>query len=143
MALFLESIPAGAATVPEAPGKWPVRDVVQHLADSEMVGGFRLRLVLAQDRPQLTAYDQDLWTDRLRYDQVNLQDALEQFTVLRRTNLRLWEGLGPAEMKRVGLHSERGEQSLERLRKLCAAHDLLHLRQLERIRATVLAQQSR
>ena len=130
-------------TVPEAPGKWSIRDVVQHLADSELVGGFRLRLVLAQDRPQLTGYDQDLWADRLGYHNVNLHDALEQFTVLRRANLRLWERVGPAELMRAGLHSERGEESLEHLRKLYAAHDLLHLRQLERIRTTVLSQPSR
>ena len=49
----------------EAPGKWSVRHVLRHMADSEVVWGWRLRLVLAQDRPVLTGYDQDLWADRL------------------------------------------------------------------------------
>jgi hypothetical protein len=135
---FIDMMPESAVTVPEASGKWSIRDVVQHLADSELVGGFRLRLVLAQDRPPLTGYDQDLWADRLRYREVDVRSALEQFTVLRRVNLRLWEQLGPADLSRVGLHSERGEESLEHLRKLYAAHDLLHLRQLERIRTALL-----
>jgi hypothetical protein len=134
---FVDSVAAPLATMPEAPGKWSIRDVVQHLADSELVGGFRLRLVLAQDRPPLTGYDQDLWADRLRYHEVDVHDALEQFTVLRRANLRLWQGLGPADLLRTGLHSERGEESVDRLRRLYAAHDLLHLRQLERIRTSV------
>src|SRR5437660_1420281 len=43
---------------PESPGKWSLRHVVQHLADSELVWGYRLRLVLAQERPPLTGYDQ-------------------------------------------------------------------------------------
>jgi hypothetical protein len=115
-----------------------MREVVQHLADSELVGGFRLRLVLAQDRPPLTGYDQDLWADRLRYRDVDVRDALEQFTVLRKANLRLWEGLRAEDLPRVGLHSERGEESLEHLRRLYAAHDLLHLRQLDRIRAALV-----
>ena len=134
---FVESAPSRIVTIPEAPGKWSIRDVVQHLADSELVGGFRLRLVLAQDRPPLTGFDQDLWAGRLRYREVDVQDALEQFTVLRRANLRLWTNLDEAELLRIGVHSERGEESLGHLRRLYAAHDLLHLRQIERIDATL------
>jgi hypothetical protein len=130
----LRDVPAPLTTRPEAPGKWSIRDVVQHLADSELVAGFRLRMILAQDRPPLAAYDQDLWASRLRYREVSLQDALEQFVVLRRANLRLWAALTRDDLARVGVHGERGEESLERLRQLYAAHDLLHLRQLERIR---------
>jgi hypothetical protein len=134
---FLEKVPAEMVTTPEASGKWSIRDVIQHLADSELVGGFRLRMIVAHDRPPLAGYDQDLWADRLRYCDVDLKEALEQFTALRRANVRIWERLTPADLARVGLHSERGEESLEHLRKLYAGHDLLHLRQLERIRTTL------
>ena len=112
--------------------------MVQHLADSELVGGLRLRMVLAHDRPLLMAYDQDLWADRLRYGDADLRDALEQFTALRRVNVRIWQRLRPADLIRVGIHGERGEESLELMRQLYAGHDLLHLRQLERIRASHL-----
>jgi DinB superfamily len=134
---FLETVPAAIVTSPEAPGKWSIRDVVQHLADSELVGGFRLRMILAHDRPALMGYDQDLWASRLRYCDVDVGDALEQFTALRRANVRIWQRLAPPDLARVGLHSERGEESLEHLRRLYAGHDLLHLRQLERIRASL------
>src|SRR5205085_8194097 len=46
---------------PEKPGKWSVIDVVQHLADSELVVAFRTRMVLSQESPVLQAYDQDRW----------------------------------------------------------------------------------
>jgi hypothetical protein len=122
---------------PERPGKWSVRHVVQHLADSELATGYRLRLVLAHDRPPLTPYDQDLFAERLRYSEVRLEDALEQFLALRRANLRLWEGLSAADLERAGLHGERGEESLGRMRRMNAGHDLLHLRQVERVRRAV------
>ncbi len=137
VARLLETVPAAMAVRAEAPGKWSIRDVVQHLADSELVGGFRLRMVLAHDRPRLTGYDQDLWADRLEYGAVDIGEALEQFTALRRANARIWARLTPADLKRIGIHGERGEESLDRMRRLYAGHDILHLRQLERIRAAV------
>jgi hypothetical protein len=131
---FVAHVPDEVVTRAEAPGKWSIRDVVAHLADSELVGSFRLRMILAQERPPLAGYDQDLWADRLRYREVVLRDALDQFLTLRRSNLRLWRDLTTADLARVGVHGERGEESLGRLRKLYAAHDLLHLNQLDRIR---------
>jgi hypothetical protein len=135
---FLDTVPAQIVASPEAPGKWSIREVVQHLADSELVGGFRLRMVMAHDRPPLLGYDQDLWASRLHYRDVEVAEALDQFTALRRANLRIWQDLGPADLIRVGLHDERGEESLEHMRRLYAGHDVLHLEQLKRIRASLL-----
>lgn len=122
---------------PEATGKWSMRHVVQHLADSEVVGGWRLRLVLAHDRPALQPYDQDLFAARLGYDAIEYAEALEHFAGVRRANLRLWSSLSSAELKRAGMHAERGEETLEHMRKMYAGHDLAHLAQLRRIRAVV------
>jgi hypothetical protein len=122
---------------PESPGKWSLRLVVQHLADSELVWGYRLRLVLAQDRPPLTGYDQDLWSERLHYDVLPVDEALDRFAVLRRSNLRLLANAAPDDLKRVGVHSERGDESVGHMLRMYAGHDLLHLRQLSRIREAV------
>jgi uncharacterized damage-inducible protein DinB len=122
---------------PERPGKWSIAQVLQHLSDSEIVGAWRFRLILAQERPQLTGYDQDLWADRLRYADADPGAALELFTVLRRANLRLLERATAADLERVGVHAERGEESVGHLRRLYAGHDLLHRRQIARIRETL------
>jgi hypothetical protein len=122
---------------PEAPGKWSIAQVLQHLADSDLVWGWRVRLILAQDRPTITGYDQDLWAERLHYADADPAEALEQLRVLRRGNLNLIARATPEDLRRVGVHSERGEESVGYLCGLYAGHDLLHLRQIERIRATV------
>ena len=122
---------------PEAPGKWSLVQVVQHLADSEIVGAFRFRMVLAHDQPDIAGYDQDRWAGRLKYEQAVLEEAIEQFSVLRRANLRLLGGLSPAERQRFGIHSERGEESVDKMTRMYAGHDLVHLRQMARIKAAI------
>ena len=128
--------PAQAST-PEAPGKWSVRQVVQHLADSELVGGFRYRMVLAQDAPLLPGYDQDLWAARLGYADSDIPTALMDFTRLREANLRLLVRATTTDFERVMRHAERGDEPLGRMIRLYAGHDLVHLRQIARIRRAV------
>lgn len=122
---------------PEKPGKWSIAQILQHLADSEIVFSWRLRLILAQDRPALTGYDQDLWSARLGYAEADPTTALQIFRTLRQENMRLLRRASAADLTRVGIHSERGEESIEHLRKLYAGHDLLHLKQLARVRGAV------
>jgi hypothetical protein len=129
----LSGMPEVTLRRPEAPGKWSAADVVQHLADSDLVFGFRMRMILTEDRPAIQGYDQDRWVGTLRYQEVPLDDARGQLRALRSANLRVLRRLGPAEMERVGMHSERGPESLSHLTKLMGAHDLVHRRQIDRI----------
>jgi hypothetical protein len=118
---------------PETPGKWSVIEVIQHLADSDLVAGFRIRMMLSEDRPVLQGYDQDRWASEFRYREVTLSQALDQLRGLRMANLHLWKHLTPAQLERVGLHSERGPESAGHIIRLMAAHDLVHRRQIARI----------
>jgi hypothetical protein len=127
----------GQDGTPERPGKWSVRQVVQHLADSELVGGFRFRMVLAHDAPELPGYDQDLWAQRLAYQDNDIADALRDFSYLRRMNLRLLRRATPEDLRRVMRHAERGDEALAQMIRLYAGHDLVHLRQIERIRQAI------
>jgi hypothetical protein len=117
----------------EAPGKWSVVEVIQHLADSDMVAGFRIRMVLSEERPPLQGYDQDRWATEFRYREVPLTIALEQLRGLRAANLHLWKQLSPQQLERVGLHAERGPESVGHILRLMGAHDLVHRRQIDRI----------
>jgi len=122
---------------PERPGKWSVRQVVQHLADSDLVGGFRFRMILAHDAPELPGYDQDLWAERLHYQESDLETTLADFAALRRLNLRILRRATPDDLRRVMRHSERGEESLDKVLSMYAGHDLLHLAQIRRIRQAI------
>lgn len=133
----IDSTPDDVLARPEAPGKWSMRHVLAHLADSDLVWGWRLRLILAQDRPPLTGYDQDRWSTRLGYADSDPRDCVAMFTILRKMNLRLLDRAAPEDLLRVGVHVERGEETLAHQLKLYAGHDILHLNQLERIRKTV------
>lgn len=133
----IDGLPAAALRTPERAGKWSIGQVLRHLADSEVVWGWRMRLILGQDRPTLTGYDQDAWATRLRYEDADPDASLQLFDLLRRDNLRLITQAAPDDLRRVGVHAERGEESVEHLRRLYAGHDLLHLRQIDRIRGAI------
>jgi hypothetical protein len=122
---------------PEAPGKWSIAGVLRHLADTDVVWGWRMRLILAQDRPTITGFDQDQWADRLDYANADPNESLEVFVVLRRDNLRLIEHATAEDLQRVGVHAERGEESAGYLVRLYAGHDLAHLAQIERISKSI------
>jgi uncharacterized damage-inducible protein DinB len=134
----IEQVPPAKLRQREKPGKWSIGHVLQHLADSDLVWGWRVRLILAQDRPTITGYDQDLWADRLHYEESDPTESLATFATLRAANLRLIGRASPQDLQRVGVHAERGEESIEHLRRLYAGHDLLHLQQIERIRKAVM-----
>jgi hypothetical protein len=129
----LTDVPEPALRRPERPGKWSVIEVVQHLADAELVMGFRIRMVLASDRPPLQGYDQDQWVNQLRYCEAPLETALHQLAGVREGNLALVHRISPSQLERIGLHSERGEESVALMLRLMAGHDLVHRRQVERI----------
>ena len=130
-------VPRAKLLALEAPGKWSVTHVVMHLADSEIVGAFRFRMVLAHEQPSIPGYDQDLWANHLKYGEADLAAALDQFSGLRTANLRLLTGTSATERERFGIHSERGEESIGKMIRMYAGHDLVHLRQINRIMRAV------
>jgi hypothetical protein len=122
---------------PEAPGKWSVIEVIQHLADSDLVFSYRLKMILTEDEPPLQGYDQDRWAGELHYRDTPLDLALDQLRGLRNANLHVLGHLSPSQLDRVGLHSERGPESVGFLVQLMGGHDLVHRRQIDRILSTV------
>jgi hypothetical protein len=119
------------------PGEWSVIECIGHLVDSELTTAARVRWIVAEDEPDIVAYDQALWVDRLRHAEDDPADLIAMFEVLRGANLRLWKSRPEADRARVGIHRERGPESYELIVRLAAGHDRLHLDQAERALAAV------
>ncbi len=122
---------------PEAPGKWGVAAVVKHLADVEVVLGFRYRKVLGEPGTRLPAIDQDAWAERLGYMTADVPTALDDFETLRGVNLRLLNAMKPEQWDLFGIHEQRGNETLRHMVRLYAAHDCYHLYQIDRIKKAI------
>jgi hypothetical protein len=117
-----------------APRKWSIREIVAHLADNEVVLGARYRFIAAMDRPPLPGFDQDAFVANLGVGRAATTDLLDDFAMARAVNIGLLERVGDSAWGRVGLHAERGEESLGQMVTMYAGHDRIHLSQIETIR---------
>ena len=127
----LKAIGPHKISVPPAPGKWSASEIVCHLADCEIVFGFRMRQTLAEDGPTIQPFDQDKWA--ANYPGIPAAQALETFSALRKWNLRLIRTALPAAAARTVTHPERGTMTFQTLVETMAGHDLNHLGQLRKI----------
>jgi hypothetical protein len=118
---------------PSAPGKWSAAQIVAHLADCELVFGFRLRQTLAEDAPVIQPFDQDNWAKT--YLGVPARQALEVFSTLRGWNLRLIGLALPGAGNRPVTHPERGTMTFLTIVETMAGHDINHLGQLKKLAA--------
>lgn len=130
----LDEIGPERTAVPPAPGKWSAAEIVCHLADCDLVFGFRLRQTLAEDGPAIQPFDQDKWA--ATYSGVAAGEALAAFAALRAWNLRLIGAALPAAAGRTMTHPERGTMTFQTVVETMAGHDLNHLAQLRRIAGT-------
>jgi hypothetical protein len=118
-----------------APGKWTAREIVHHLADSEMTSAIRLRRLIAENGPVIHGYDQEEFARRLYYDRP-IEASLMAFRAARETTAQILERLTDAEWGRQGTHSESGPYSVERWLEIYAAHAHDHAEQIRRARAS-------
>jgi hypothetical protein len=133
IARLVKGVPASKLRKRPAPGKWSVAEIAAHLADVEIVVGYRMRVILGAPGTPIQAFDQDAWVLSGHYEKRDTRKAIEQFRVLRETNLALLKSLAPEQWKHFGMHSERGEESIELIVRMMAGHDLNHIQQIERI----------
>lgn len=129
--------PAAAFHARPFEGKWTPCEILGHLLDTEVVFGFRVRHILAEDRPTIIGMDQELWVAAQKYNEREPRELVEAFAAFRGENLRLWRRITPDQLQREGRHSERGNESLGLMLKMEAGHDLSHIDQIDRYIAAV------
>ncbi|MGC2196056.1 MAG: DinB family protein [Terriglobales bacterium] len=116
-----------------APGKWSIAEILAHLADTEVVGSWRMRLILGADGTPIQAFDQDVWAKTFRYEERDPKHSLKVFRVLRESNLSLLKSVPRKLWENHGMHSERGKETIAHIVRMFAGHDLNHLQQVEKI----------
>jgi hypothetical protein len=128
---LIDQAGAHLRTRPEE-GEWSILECLGHLVDSELVTSARYRWILAEDEPELTGFDQNLWVAAMGHTHDDPAALLEFFSVLRRANVALWRRTPPAARSRLGIHAERGPESYELLFRMQAGHGRIHRAQAER-----------
>ena len=112
-------------------GKWSARQILIHLAQTELALGARVRFALTQPGYQAQSFDQDQW---LPVDSsVDARTAVDVYTTLRSLNSAMFRSLTPAQRERTFQHPEYGELSVEWVLRQMAGHDIHHLKQLEAV----------
>jgi len=114
-----------------APGKWDARQVLTHLAETEMALGYRVRMALSSTGYVAQAFDQDAWI--AKETRASGPQAVAAYHALRQMNLALFAALSPAERQRPFAHPEYGALTVDWVIHQMAGHDLNHLEQLETI----------
>jgi hypothetical protein len=108
-------------------GKMSTLEVVCHIADFEPILADRVKRVLTHDRPTLLSADENLFTAGLAYHQRELAEELNLIELTRSQLARILRTVTPDALTRVGVHSERGELTLERLLTTACNHIPHHL----------------
>jgi hypothetical protein len=129
---IVERHPAAVLRQRPFPGKWTANEIIGHLTDGEWVYGYRLRVILCEDKPTILGTDQDSWVVSLRHNEREPSELAAIFRALRQFNLAEWRRTSPADLHRIGQHNERGPESLGTMLRLLAGHDLSHLDQIAR-----------
>jgi hypothetical protein len=112
-----------------APNKWTAREIVHHLADSEMTSAIRLRMLLAAERPEIAGYDQERFAKLLHYNRP-IEASLDAFKAARRTTAEILDCMKEDEWLREGTHTEIGRYTVEKWLEIYAAHAPGHAEQI-------------
>ena len=116
-----------------APGKWSARQLLIHLAQTELALGNRARMALSTPNYTAQAFDQDKWI--ARDDALSGKEALDAFLGMASMNRALFASLSPADRAIALSHPEYGALTVDWIIQQMAGHQIHHLAQLEQISA--------
>lgn len=101
----LEGITADELDFCIAEGEWTPREVVHHLADSEMTSAIRIRRLIAEDQPLIIGYDQEEFARRLYYTRP-IEGSLMALAGARSSTADFLDAFEESDWERFGSHNE-------------------------------------
>ena len=130
---LLDRVPSKGLVLKATPASWSITEIVAHLAETELVLGWRYRSIAERSGKTIQSFDQNIWCTNARYASIPIRESLLMFTVLRAMNIKFLTGLPDTTLLYYGVHDERGKETLRHIIRLEAGHDLNHLMQIQKI----------
>jgi len=130
---LVRGVPREKLDAAPAPGKWSITMILAHIADTDIVQGYRIRLVLGANGIPIQGFDQDAWAVVGDYQSHDPAVSLSDFRVIRQRTVRLLKAISAKQWEQYGMHSERGKETVRRIAEMMAGHDLNHLKQIRSI----------
>jgi DinB family protein len=119
-----------------SPEEWCVLEILGHLADVEIIYGYRLRQMLADTKPVIAPLDQNAWTRNLNYLNSPASELIAFYGLGRHHNLRLLRSLKASDLSKSAFHPEMQKDiTVADLVERMGQHGAGHLQQIERLKA--------
>jgi hypothetical protein len=135
IAAAVSGLPERVLRYKPSPGKWCVLEVLGHLADVEIVYGYRLRQMLADTKPVFAPLDQDAWARHLGYMEAPPAELIAFYGVARHHNLRMLRRATVADFSKSAYHPElQREVTVAEIVEMMGGHGSGHLQQIEKLK---------
>ena len=121
----LRTLPEARGDFRYAPGKWSLKDVVGHLADTERVFAYRALSIARGETNPLPGFDDQAWVAGVDAEHRTLADMVEEWAHVRRSTLALFRYLPSAAWNRQGIANDR-PISVRALAYVIAGHTRHH-----------------
>jgi hypothetical protein len=124
---FLKAIPEDKADYKYEPGKWCIKEVVNHVSDAERVFVYRALTFSRNDKAVLPGFDEELWVPESNAANRSFDSLIKEYENVRSATLSFYEGLTEEMSKRKG-NANNHEISVRALGFIIAGHEMHHMR---------------
>ena len=122
---FLRKIPEPKGDFAYGPGKWTMKEVIGHIADTERVFAYRAMRIARGDTISLPGFDENAWVPLSGARDRTLADLTEEFQAVRTASITLFKHLSPEAIARRGTASNR-EITVRAIAWIVAGHPIHH-----------------
>ncbi|MFE3848537.1 DinB family protein [Flavobacterium sp. LB3P45] len=102
---FVQNIPMDKFDYRYAEGKWTIKDIIQHIIDTERIFAYRALRISRNDKTLLPGFEQNYYVDNTNANDRNIQDLLTEFSAVRQSTLLLFKSFSEKQLKRMGTAS--------------------------------------
>jgi len=124
---FVQNIPMDKFDYRYAEGKWTIKDIIQHLIDSERVFSYRALRISRNDKTPLPGFDENNYVDNTNANSRSIQDLLTEMAVVRQSTLSLFKSFSQEQLSRTGIASA-NEVSVRALGFIIMGHQKHHMK---------------